>query len=306
MSTILEECNNISNECKKEIEKLIKFMVDWCFSKINNLDDKKISDYHSGILKLLNNQKIKEPKRTELYKEMENIISSFFELIKNPEVVEAIKTKKIKKNDFINKYTEQLTGKRKRKYRMKDLYNATTKDLVKKASTRMIRSHNRVGLTSTEHLYYDSERRMIQIISLGELTFQEWNNINNSIHVYKIRKQVGDNKFIEKIVYSDIIIANMENPKYRNAVTEELLSDNNLMLSECEGYIGDVIKLKSLDNKDVSGSERQNSNGYIYRIDDEYVLMYDSTRVTAAMDYYLKSNEGKNKNIAIDNSKEEK
>ena len=41
----------------------------------------------------------------------------------------------------------------------------------------------------------------------------------------------------------EIIIANMEDPKYRNAVIEELFSDNNLMLSKCNGYIGDIIRL---------------------------------------------------------------
>ena len=304
MSIILEKNDKLSNGNEKEIKKLIKLMVDMCFSKINNLDDEKILHFHSGLMKLLEAQRKKEPGRTELYKEMESVMSSFFELLKKPEVVEDIKLKKITKNDFICKYTEQLTGKKKRKYRMKDLYNATTKDLVKKASTRMIESDTKVSSTDIEHVYYDSQKRIIKIISLGELIFQEWNNINNSIHVYKIIKKVGDSKFVEKIIYSDIVIANMENPKYRNAVIEELLSDNNLMLSECEGYIGDIIKLKSLDNKDIVGSERQNSNGYIYRIDDEYVLMYDATRVAAAMDYYLESNKRKNKVIRLDDYRE--
>ena len=77
----------------------------------------------------------------------------------------------------------------------------------------------------------------------------------------------------------------MDNPEYKYAVLSELLSYNNIELSNSEGYIGEIRNVPNDSEKFEVESERENSRNYEYRVNDKYMLVYDSTDLDAVMRY---------------------
>ena len=73
------------------------------------------------------------------------------------------------------------------------------------------------------------------------------------------------------------------NEELRHAIIEDLLDKDNIDRANCGGYVGEVCKQSRTDENDVIHSEKITSTGYTYRLTDNYVLVYDDTEVSAAI-----------------------
>ena len=90
----------------------------------------------------------------------------------------------------------------------------------------------------------------------------------------------------------------MDDVQYRDAVLEELLSDDNILLSNCNGYIGEI----ELDPKEKEPEEQQleTSTRFKYRIDNKYIISYNSTPLTAVIEYGIEQESMRKKLADID------
>ena len=75
----------------------------------------------------------------------------------------------------------------------------------------------------------------------------------------------------------------MENLEYREAVLGELLSKNNIELSNTGGYIGEIVGVSKSTNEFKVGSEKTIASDYFYRVNSQYALTYRSEEIAAIM-----------------------
>ena len=271
-----------------EINKLLIFLVNTYFSRINNLDNNKISQLKAAFHSFVDNTENKEPHNAELCNKKRLVIDSFFEFMKKPEIIEKIKTYGIDKRRFIEKYGREILGDTfekksddaKRKYSMNDLYlpNLIASDKFSNAKKEIFIPAKK----NIEYEYIDKSGKIVKITLLGSLHFEEWNGVQSSINKYRIQRQTGENEFSDNQVYTTIIIPKMEDVDYREAVIEELLSNENIELSNCGGYIG---KIENSNQAGEKGEEIQDNSGYSYRINNKYILYFDATEVAAAINF---------------------
>ena len=135
------------------------------------------------------------------------------------------------------------------------------------------------------HIYENDEGRKFIITAQGLLMYEEWNGIDSYVDMYRIQQEIepGTDQYWDDIVYTNILINEMSDEHYKELVLNELLDRDNIKGAKCGGYIGEIVKQKAVDEDDTIHSERRSRNAYLYRIDDEYVLKYDATDVTASM-----------------------
>lgn len=80
----------------------------------------------------------------------------------------------------------------------------------------------------------------------------------------------------------------MENMEYRAAVLEELLSRNNIELSNVGGYIGEIEKAPIDEKEFGKGKEKVMAGNYCYRITPDYMLIYRSAELDAVVRHHRK------------------
>ena len=112
--------------------------------------------------------------------------------------------------------------------------------------------------------------------------------------MYKVQKEQENGEFSEDYVYSNILIANMDEPEYREAVLDELLSDNNIGLSNSGGYVGEIALEPREGKDDKLYTEKQKDGRYTYRVSENYVLAYEEEAVTAAINEPARNIDTKN------------
>ena len=279
---------------RDEEHRLLNFLVQVYFNRITSSKEDTTSAIYSFLSGLANSKReeytVSKPKKA--------IIDSFFEIVGQPEVNVAIRTRKLTKEEFIEKYQEKILGDNKRKYSMNDLYSdgLVEKDTAKPYSKKTIFIPAREKI---EHSFSDESNETVKITFLGTLYFKEWNGTRGSINKYKIQRKNKENDFPEEDVYTDIIMPKMEEPEYRKAVFNELLSYNNIKLSNCGGYIGKIEQAPRNFMDNSESREVQDSYGYSYRISDKYILHYDATEVTAAINF-------QENNISLETRKDKK
>ena len=142
---------------------------------------------------------------------------------------------------------------------------------------KLVLSENRTELT-----FRSRDRRTIVITKLGELLYQEWNGAYSHVGLYRVQQEtlLKQREFLDNLVYTNIILSNMNDEHYRDLVLDKLLDINNILQSNCGGYIGEIIRQPLQSNETDLHDANQSKN---YRIDENYILMYDATAVTAAM-----------------------
>ena len=277
-----------------EEHRLLNFLVQVYFNRITSSKEDTTSAIYSFLSGLANSKR----EEYTVSKHKKAIIDSFFEIVGQPEVNDAIRTRKLTKEEFIEKYQEKILGDNKRKYSMNDLYSdgLVEKDTAKPYSKKTIFIPAREKI---EHSFSDESNEKVKITFLGTLYFKEWNGTRASINKYKIQRKNKENDFPEEDVYTDIIMPKMEEPEYRKAVFNELLSYNNIKLSNCGGYIGKIEQAPRNVMDNSESREVQDSYGYSYRISDKYILHYDATELTAAINF-------QENNVSLETRKDKK
>lgn len=143
---------------------------------------------------------------------------------------------------------------------------------------------------------FNNGTKTIYIRQSGELSYTSGFMVEkNKVKQYKIILQ-GNNTKEEYYVFSEgIDLEKMKiDSEYCSAVLDELLSENNIKLSESGHYIGSICDTKD-DSKPLQvGDEREDGlyGDYEYQISENYKLVYDSQNLSAVMDYESERNRG--------------
>ena len=294
---------NLKKSTSSEIESLLKIITNGLFNMRNSLDESKLQRFFDNLRRGMLAQKAHATKNNENFDRVDKVIDSYEAMIKEKGIINEIKTSGMSQKEFLEAHREAILGDHKRKYNMSDLYNET---LIKKANKwtdrkRVMLNPNDFGV---EYHYLDSTGKKITITDLGSLEYQEWNDIRYSLNLYRVQRKSESGLDYDCKVLSNIIIPEMSQDEYKNAVLNELLSENNISLSNCGGYIGEIIRKPKEDTLDIVGGEKQDENSYEYRVNNSYVLAYDATAVSAAIDF--KRNEDRiTENIAKANKQKQ-
>lgn len=246
----------------------------------------------------------KDPERESYYWGMFDIANRFYEFVSNPKMRDEIIKNDVKMSDFTRLYREEILGDNKRQYDMSKMFK---EDYIAKAQDKKTGELRRKVLymakTCTPHKYADKRGNEITIEEIGKLYMEEWNGIKSDITRYRIQKLISENQYMIYEVFSNIRICDMENPEYREAVLQELLSDNNMTLANAGGYIGEIVKTpKELEGVKIGEETTTKVNSYYYKIGNEYSLEYNPTDLSAVMlhDREQKRKEKEEQKKAID------
>ena len=275
--TELSNVNRITSEYD-----LISFMVNTIYPRICNGTLNNIDQFESTFITIINNERHSNPNRDEHYDNLVRIVLKFMEYLRNSTIAQDITEKELTKTDFLERVKTEALDIPKRQYDMSSMYNP---DLLARESKDSEFRKVRIFLTNRGiyHDFYDEEGYPTRIIDLGQVGYKGWGGGSFYLSIYQIDKLRKSGEITSDIVCSSISIPEMSNPEYRKAVLEELLSDENIRSSNAGSYIGTIEKSKKSGDDDTIHTERQNSNGYTYRVSDNYVLAYDPAEATAVM-----------------------
>lgn len=228
---------------------------------------------YEELLQILKNQLRKDADKLQ-FERLYAILNKFYE--KNQE---AFNNGTYQKFDKL--YKESILGDNKRKYDMSSLID---EDLVLSQNGKRLYRYNKLDKYPEPMQYVDSLGRKIQIQRLGILNFVEPNGVEDYVENYNVLiKQ--DGQVCSYDVFSNINIYDMStNKEYQMAVLDELLSKNNITLSNSNGYIGKIEQNNSPD-KDKAEKEKKTKYDYTYTINDDYQLAYDATAASAVAIY---------------------
>lgn len=268
---------------ESRVKSLIGFLITTCFSRLNDANPRKMESYREKVKEMLNKEEKQNEGEKEKYNYLRSIVDSFFDYIGNEQVVKKIQSGKLKKRELEEEFLEDVINIPKRKYDMRDLYNP---ELISSyngdKSLKKIRSVLRKN--GTKNIYIDEEGRQVILTDVGTIEYEEWGGMRADLSMYLLQKERPNGNFTNDIVCTNVIIQNMEDPGYRNAVLKELFSDKNIQRANANSYIGQICRRKKANNRDLPKTEYQTSSGYTYRIDENYVLEYDATELTAVIE----------------------
>ena len=299
-------------EMMKNVEATLRLIVKAYFSRAKELNDSNITSIYDGlkerVASMQRNYQIELekakaegrtiPNKDYFYTRLNNVLDNFIALIRDKKVLEEIKSKRISEGNFIEKYKNILMKDEKRDYDMSEMFNPSL--IAQKSQFSMMKALSYRPTEKSQGAYFeDRDGRIVTIMFLGTLKFKTWNGEQDSISKYKIQKANKNSEILlSEDVYSNISIFNMDDVQYRDAVLEELLSDDNILLSNCNGYIGEI----ELDpkEKEPEGQQLETSTRFKYRIDNKYIISYNSTPLTAVIEYGLEQESMKKKLADID------
>ena len=263
-------------EKNDERRKFANMVVTKLISKLNSqkVDREKV---YSGFEMLVNNQRNKTPGKIDMCDEMSSILEKLRTIFEDGDIQKIILENNITSKQFMSLYGEKILGDAKRQY---DMSNRFKKELNETGASCYSELQNRKLYT-----YVDQKNNEIDIQEVGRLTYKEWNGTIAQINKYRVLLNISKDEKIEREVFTNINFTQMDNPEYKYAVLSELLSYNNIELSNAEGYIGEIRNVPNDSEKFEIESERENSRNYEYRVNDKYMLVYDSTDLDAVMRY---------------------
>lgn len=267
------------NDSLNRVEFMNRIVKD--FMRMITKGASNLESTYMGYKMLVENQIKKDPTRKDECEELLNILEKAYRTFSDAEMVDIILKNNVTDKQFILRYGEKILGDNKRKYDMSDKFNPSLISLQdKRGGKRQVGYQAKEG---KEYTYLDAEGKKVSIQGIGRLVFRHWNGLGDELSKYKITRQLNGDIYQVNEVISNIIIAQMDNPKYREAVLEELLSRNNIQLSKAGGYIGEIENVTIKDKDFTEGSERTISGDDYYRINQDYMLAYHAEAVTAAM-----------------------
>lgn len=279
----LEKTENRDNK-GSSVKGLVGFMITTCFSRLAQSSDmRKIELYREKIKEMLDMEERQHRGEEERYSYLKDMVDSFFDYVENEEVLADIKSGRLGKSDLQDRFLEDIMNIPKRKYDMRDLYR---EELISSNRNNPDLKNVRVLLRNDgiEHIFMGDNGRRVLLTDVGTIAYEEWGGMKADLSLYQLQKERPNGVFTHDIICTRVIIPEMENPDYRNAVLKELFSDKNIKYSNASSYIGQISRIPKHDRSDLPRTERQDTFRYTYRVDDNYVLEYDATELTAVVE----------------------
>lgn len=289
-----------------DIKKLLQFLFTMYAGKIRSGSGTDLNDNYAWLLATLANQekasqeKLEEriqDEKTKDYDKIREIIGNFHQLMSRPDIVKELRESNIRDEDFARKYKEEIFGEPTREYDMSYLKRDS---IISEDGNEHKKEYITPNDKPQEIEYTDSKGKTIKIANIGELHYVEWTGIKDEMSMYRVKKENDNGEFSEHYVYSNIIVSNMDEPEYRKAVLDELLSDKNISLSNAGGYIGEISYTPHKEGATVQlYTEDKKPDIYTYRVSPRYALTYTSERVSAAISEPAKDISTKNKSKTV-------
>ena len=267
----------------KDISQFVKFVL-LLYSGVTKNDSDDLKRKNQEIVRLIQHSKKVKPDKLHVYDRLLDVLSSMSEIFSKSETLKDFSNEKFSVEEFLRNYAEEIFSDNKRKYNMRNLYDDKMIVSSRNNPEKKVLKYNPYKHEG-RYEYFDKNGRKVIISPLGELTFRKDNYIDDRIVKYRIQKELETGELFENIVYSDISIFDMDDEEYKNAVLEELLSENNIALSDCDGYIGFIEK--TLYHGVEKNKKVIDSEGYIYKVSDKYMLKYNKDALSAVIDYSL-------------------
>ncbi len=286
MSNLYEQENESNRKGKNRgstAESLVRLLVTTCYSRIILSDASKLDKLRKQFKEMISMEESKYQGEKEKYDNLRNIVDSFFNYITDDRVVAQVKSGKLSKKNLETNFLADIMSVPKRKFDMKDLYRS---DLIASVGKNSNTKNVKMSFKSNgqEHIYTDTNGKHYKLTDIGSILYEEWGGIKSDLSIYQLEKEKSNGEVSKDLICTRIIISEMGNPKYRKAVLEELFSEENIHKSNAGIYIGQIQKRKQSSDKDLPHTETQTTNEYTYRIDDEYVLEYDATELSAVVE----------------------
>ena len=286
MSNLYEQENESNRNGRNRgstAESLVRLLVTTCYSRIILSDASKLDKLRKQFKEMISMEESKYQGEKEKYDNLRNIVDSFFNYITDDRVVAQVKSGKLSKKNLETNFLADIMSVPKRKFDMKDLYRS---DLIASVGKNSNTKNVKMSFKSNgqEHIYTDTNGKHYKLTDIGSILYEEWGGIKSDLSIYQKKKKKSNGEVSKDLICTRIIISEMGNPKYRKAVLEELFSEENIHKSNAGIYIGQIQKRKQSSDKDLPHTETQTTNEYTYRIDDEYVLEYDATELSAVVE----------------------
>jgi len=149
--------------------------------------------------------------------------------------------------------------------------------------------------------------RTIYLSKIGTLHYLLGSKADDYLSQYQITiSRDGIEKYEDQyIVYSKIDLNKLtENSIYRSLIINELLSKNNIELSNASGYIGEIEPTHGENNQLSVGEELDADGGfYRYQVSPNYALFYDPQHLSAVVDYVKQQERFEKKKQNMQNSR---
>lgn len=259
----------------------VRFLEDLLrdFSLRAKRGDVEINRLYNGYKTMLENEINKSTDRVAQIKERYEILDKVYKIFSDGETRDLIANNGITAKSLMEKYGERIIGDNKRTYGMSEMFNQDLISSYKRSDNTIGKKIKFIPKEGDPYRIPEISGKTVTIRKSGELYFQNYVGVQKDLARYKIQKR--DNKtgeVSEFDVFTNISIVQMDEPQYRDAVLYELLGENNIELSNAEGYVGSIAKA----NPEIEeGKERKSSDLYTYRIDDKYGIEYDAEELTA-------------------------
>lgn len=244
-------------------------------------------------------EKSQEPEDLDVLEEKRRILEKCYDMFSNEGFRDIIRRGNLSAKQIAQKSAGIILGDKKRKYGMSHKYldgSVATKEGQYGIVKKDIESSKIDGKT---YEFADGAEGTIRIQQIGQIAYTSAFGVqNNKVIQYRIILPLANDTGKEYQVFSNIDLEKMgKDTEYCSAVLDELLSQNNIELSNSGGYIGTICDTRN-DSKPLQvGEEREDGKygDYEYQVSENYKIVYDSQDLSAVMDYETEKNKGQDR-----------
>lgn len=257
-----------------------------------NKDVKGIERAYYGCIKLIDSgikndlhQRKKHNYRAD--QEKRRLLEMCLDLFKNKEVRNLIAKGELNTSQVFNMFKERMLGDNKRQYDISELYDEKIIANKSDGQGKCIKFTEKNGIETS---FYNLKNEAIKIKCIGQLSYKNQFGEKSYITKYQIARPTAGNETETFEVYSNINIPQMsDSDEYREIVLSELLSENNIKLSNANGYLGVITEDHSMD----VGEEEKSRIRYKYKASPNYMLLGETDEMSAVKDYEQREKETK-------------
>lgn len=221
--------------------------------------------------------------------EKRRILEKCYDMFSNEGFRDIIRRGNLSAKEIAQKSSGIILGDKKRKYDMSHKYlegSVATKEGQYGTVKKDIEFRK---IDGKSYEFSNGAKGTIKIQQIGQLAYKSAFGVqNNKVKQYRIVFQGDNNSSKEYHAFSEIDLEKMKKDgEYCSAVLEELLSENNIELSNSGHYIGSIYDTRN-DSKPLQiGEEREDGKygDYEYQASEHYKIVYDSQDLSAVMDY---------------------
>lgn len=279
-----------------EEERKIKFNRDeflfTVMQQFMNKDVQGVRRTYDGLINLIENGQRadlinKKEHDNSVDEEKRKILEKCLDIFRSPEIRDLIKKGNFDAKQIYSMFHEKILGDNKRQYNISSLYDENIIAGRRDGKGKCIKFTKKDGM---DNAFTSLSGETIKIKCIGELNYKTQLGEESYITKYKVTRPIAGNKAETFEVYSNINMPQMSNnDEYKEMVLNELLSENNIRLSNANGYLGVITEDHSMD----VGEEQKSRIRYKYKASPNYMLLGETDEMSAVKDYEQREKETK-------------